>query len=75
MDSKIIHTRAYPDPNPPETVDNPESILRKSPKPKTSTVVRLIHRANYVPKNILALQNTQVDLINPFITRSLDDID
>ena len=78
MASKIIHTRAYPDPNPPEIVDNPESILRKSPKSKTSTVVRPIHRADSVPENITALQDTQVDL--PFIkkpsrTKSLSDID
>ena len=75
MASRRIYTRAYPDPNPPEIVDNPESILRKTPKSKTSTVVRPIHRANYVPKNLLSLQDTQVDLRNPIRTRSLNDID
>ena len=78
MASRIIHTRAYPDPNPPEIVDNPESILRKTPKSKTSTVVRPIHRADSALENIIALQDTQVDL--PFIrkpsrTNSLSDID
>ena len=75
MASKRVHTRAYLDPNPPEIVDNPESILRKSPKAKISTIVRSLHRANYVPENLTALQNPQVDLRNPFRTRSLDDID
>ena len=50
-----IHTRAYPDPNPPEIVDNPERILRKSPKAISSTIVRSLHRANSVPDNLTAL--------------------
>ena len=75
MASGKVHTRAYPDPNPPEIVDNPESILRKSPKAKTSTIVRSLHRANSVPKNLTALQDSQVDLRNPFRTRSLGDLD
>ena len=78
MASKRIHTRAHPESNPPEIVDNPESILRKYPKSKTSTVVRRIHRANFVPKNLIALQDTQVDLpfiINPSRTKSLSGID
>ena len=75
MASKKIHTRAHPDPNPPEIVDNPESILRRSPKIKSSTVFRSPFRANYVPENLAALQQSQVDLRNPFRTRSLDDLD
>ena len=75
MASRKVHTRAYPDPNPPEIVDNPERILRKSPKAKNSTIVRPLHRANSVPENLAALQESQVDLRNPFRTRSLDDID
>ena len=75
MASRIIHTRAHPNPNPPEIVDNPESILRKSPKVQASTIVRLVQRANYVPENLTALQDSQGDLGNPFRTRSLDDID
>ena len=78
MASRRIYTRAYPDPNPPEIVDNPESILRRSPKSKTSTIVRPIHRANSFPKNPSALQDTQVDLPfvrNPSRTNSLGDID
>ena len=75
MASKKIHNRSHLDPNPPEIVDNPESILRKSPKSKTSIVVRPVHRANFVPENLTALQDLQVDLRNPFRTRSLDDID
>jgi len=69
-----IHTRAYPDPDPPEIVDDPESILWKSPKVKFSTVFRSPLRANSVPENLLALQQSQVDLVNPFKTRSFDDI-
>ena len=75
MASRRIHTKAHPDPNPPEIVDNPENILRKSPKSKTSTVVRPVHRADSIPENLTALQDSQVDLRNPFKTRSLDDID
>ena len=67
MASRRIHTRAHPDPNPPEIVDNPEIILRKSPKVQASTIFRPVH--------ITALQDSQVDLRNPFRTRSLDNID
>ena len=42
MASRRVHTRAYPDPKPPEIVDNPESILRKSPKAQASTIVRIV---------------------------------
>ena len=27
---KIIHTRRFPDPNPPKVVENPERIVRRS---------------------------------------------
>ena len=75
MAPRKIHTRAYPDPDPPEIVDNPESILRKSPKIKLPTVFRSPLRANSVPENLSALQQSQVYLVNPFRTRSLDDLD
>ena len=75
MAPRRIHTRAHPNPNPPEIVDNLERILRKSPKAKSSTIVRPFPRANYIPENLAALQESQVDLRNPFKTRSLDDID
>ena len=55
---KNIHTRAHPDPDPPEIVDNPERILRKSPKIKSSTVFRSPLRANSVPENPVALQES-----------------
>ena len=55
MASRRIYNRAYLDPNPLEIVDNPESILMKSPKAKVSTIVRSLHRANSVPENITAL--------------------
>ena len=74
MASRRVHTRAYPNPNPPEIVENPERILRKSPKAKNSTIVRPFHIANYVPENLIALQDSQVDLRNTFRTRSHDDI-
>ena len=74
MAPRKIHTRAYLDPNPPKIVDNPERILRKSPKARSSTIVRSLHRANSFPDNLTALQQSQVDLTNPFKTRSLDDI-
>ena len=69
-----IHTRTYPDPNPPKIIDNPESILRKSPRIKLSTIFRSPLRANSVPENLSALQQSQFDLVNPFRTRSFDDI-
>ena len=74
MAPRKIHTRAYPDPDPPEIVGNPESTLRKSPKIKLSTVFRSPLRANSVPENLSPLQQSQVDLVNPFRTRSFDDI-
>ena len=75
MAPRKIHTRAHPDANPPEIVDNPERILRKSPKIESSTVFRSPLRANSVPENLSALQQSQADLVNPFRTRSLDDLD
>ena len=75
MTPRKIHTRAFPDPDPPEIVDNPESIIRKSPRIKLSIVFTSPLRANSVPENISALQKSQVDLVNPFRTRSLGDLD
>ena len=75
MAPRKIHTRVYPDPNPPEIVDNPEIILRKSPEAKSSTIFRSPFRANSVPENLAALQQSQFDLRNPFRTRLLDDLD
>ena len=75
MAPRKIHTRAYPNPNPPKIVDNPERILRKSPKVNFSTVFRSPLRANSVPENLAALQQSQVGLRNPFKTRFLDDLD
>ena len=69
-----IHTRAYPNPDPPEIVDNPKSFLRKSPRIKLSTFFRSPLRANSVLENLIALQQSQADLVNPFRTRSFDDI-
>ena len=74
MASRKIHTRAHPDPNPPEIVDEPENILWKSPKIKLSTVFISPLRANSVPENLTALHQSQADLVNPFRTRSFDDI-
>ena len=75
MAPRKIHTRAYPDPDPPKIVDKPECILRKYPRIKLSTVFRSPLRANSLPENISSLQQSQVDLVNPFRTRSLDDLD
>ena len=75
MALRKIHTRAYPDPDPPEIVDNPERILRKYPKIKSSTIFRSPFIANSVPENLAALQQSQVDLRNPFRTWSLGDFD
>ena len=75
MAPRKIHTRAHPDPNPPEIVDDPESILQKSPRIKLSTVFRSPLRANSVPENLSALQKSQDDQVNPFRTRSLGNLD
>ena len=75
MASKNIHTRAHPDLDPPKILDNPERILRKSPKIESSTVFRSSLRANSVPKNLSALQQSQTNLVNPFRTRSFGDLD
>ena len=60
-----IHTRAYPDPNPPEITDNPEIILRNSLTSRDPTIVIPIHRANSAPENLAALSDTQFDLDLP----------
>ena len=62
MGSRTIHTRAYPNPNPPEIVDNPESILQISPTPKRPTISSHIHRANSTPENFTALSYLFFDL-------------
>ena len=74
MASRRIHTRAHPDPDPPEIVDDPESILRRSPRIKLSTIFRSPLRANSVPENLSTLPQSQADLVNPFRTRSLSDL-
>ena len=56
--SRTIHTRAYPNPKPPEIIDNLESILRKSPKPRKPTISRHIHRANSAPEDFTTLSDT-----------------
>ena len=58
MAPRKIHTRAYPDPDPPEVVDNPEGILRKSPKIKLSIVFRSPLKANSVLENLAVLQES-----------------
>ena len=58
MAPRKIHTRAHPDPNPPEIVYDPESILWKSPRIKLSTIFKSPLRANSVPENLAALQET-----------------
>ena len=74
MAPRKIHTRAHPDPNPPEIVDDPESILWKSPKIKLSTVFISPLRAKSVPENLSALQQSPADLVNPFRTSSFDEL-
>ena len=59
--SRTIHTRAYPNPNPPGIVDNLESILKKSPTPKGPTISSHIHRANSAPEDFTALSDTHLD--------------
>ena len=63
--SRTIHTRAYPDPNPPEIVYNPGSILRKSHTPRDPTIFIPIHRPNITPENLAAISDTQFDLDFP----------
>ena len=65
MASRTIHTRAYPNPNPPEIVDNPERILKRSPTPKGPTISSHIHRANSAPKDFTALLVPPFDLDLP----------
>ena len=65
MDSRTVYTRAYPNPNPPEIVDNPERILRKYPTPGKPTIIRSIYRANSAPEHFIALSYTHFDLELP----------
>ena len=76
--SRKIHTRAYPDPNPPEIVDNPERILRKYFTSRDPTIVKPIHKANLAPENLAALSDTQFYLELPSDlprTKSFNGID
>ena len=57
--SRKIYTRAYPDPNPPKIVDNPERIIWKSLTSRDPTIVRPIHRANSTPGNLASLSDNQ----------------
>lgn len=60
--SRTIHTRGYHNPDPPEIVENPEIILRKSPTPRRPTISGHIHRANSAPKDFTALSDPLFDL-------------
>ena len=59
---RIIHTIAFPDPNPPEIVDNPEKILKRTPASRGSTISNNIHRANYAPEDLASLLGPFFDL-------------
>ena len=75
---RTIHTRAYPNPNPPKIVEDSESILKRSPKPKQSTISSHIHRANSTPENFIALSDPLFDLGTQNslpITRSFNVLD
>lgn len=76
--SRNIHTRAYPDPNPPEIVDNPESILKGTPTLKISTIPKHIHRDNSSLEDLTALSHFHLDLDLPnnlSRTRSFSSLD
>ena len=59
---RTIHTRAFPNPNPPETVDNPEKILKRTPVSRRATISSSIHRANSAPEDLAALLDPFFDL-------------
>ena len=48
METKRIHTRRFPDPNPPKVVENPERILRRSSTP-TNKGISHLQRASSLP--------------------------
>ena len=76
--SRTIHTRAYTNPDPPEIVDNPESILKEAHTPKRSTISKHIHRANSAPEDLTALSHFHFDLDLPnnlSRTRSFSSLD
>ena len=78
MAFRTIHTRAYPNPDPPEIVDNPESILKGAPTPNRPTISSHIHRANSAPENLTALAPFLPDLDLPNSlsrTRSVNHLD
>ena len=60
-----IHTRAYPNPDPPEIVDNLENILKGAPTPKRPTISSHIHRAHSTPEDLTALSCLHLDLEPP----------
>ncbi len=52
MDPKRIHTRANPDPDPPEILDNPERILRRRSLAESQGSNSPLSRANSLPENL-----------------------
>ena len=48
MALRRIHTRRFPDPNPPRVVDNPERILRRNSTPTDKGIPHL-QRASSLP--------------------------
>ena len=63
--SRTIHRRAYPNPNPPEIVENPKNILKISPAPIRPTISSHIHRDNSAPEDFTALLDPPFDLDLP----------
>ena len=62
MVSKRIFTRSHPNPNPHAIVDNPEKILRKTPRSENPTINKPLHKAISLPENLATLQDIQFNL-------------
>ena len=61
MAPRRIFTKSHPEPNPPGIVENPEKILRKTPRSESYNVSKPIHKASSLPENLKNLQDIQFD--------------
>ena len=75
--SHRINTRSHPNPNPPLIIDNPERIIWHNSNSRKSIANRSLLRTNYVPENLVVLEDSHFDLhhtIKIFRTRSQGDL-
>ena len=70
---RSIHTRRFPDPDPPRVVDNPERILRRSSTPADKGISHLQRASSFPTESVNGFTHFDFDkeLIYPFQDLSL----